>query len=304
MTSLLTVLKERLKSMGSGRGVWLLAVVLRWFPRHLRSIFLFLCGLVILGLGWFGIGKRMKANLELLRPGLSRWQSFRLVVRNLWTLTRAWSFLLSGEKVAAEDIQARIEGAEVLLASYNAGEKTIVTALHIAVNELVPAISALGVRVFAPAEAIPEQLYQVMARLRARHGGVEFTRIQRGQTLQVCREKLNEGLIVVFAVDMVRQSGDGGVLCPLGQGEGYFPVGAAKLALEEEAKVWLAFPYYDRKGKARLRLVGPHELIRTGDSKQDIEVNTAAIIAAYEQFIIENVGDWWQLPWAKLKGKE
>ncbi|MDP2671160.1 MAG: hypothetical protein Q8P13_01730 [bacterium] len=304
MKQLFAKVKAGLTSIALGSIVWLLRAVMRWFPKNLRAVILFQLGLGILIFGWFWIGRRMNSNLRLLRPDLNWAQRLMVTVRNIWTLTRAWTFLLSNEEIAPEDMQARVEGAEPLLESYNAGTKTIVAFVHIAVNELVPAVSALGVRAFAPAEAIPELLYQAMARLRARHGNVEFTRISRGQTLPVCRQKLAEGWIVVLALDMIRQAGSGGVLCRLGTAKGYFPVGAVKLALEEEASLWLALPYYDQKGVARLRIEGPFELTRTGEVVADIESNTCRLVAAYESFILERLADWWQLPWVKLTRKE
>ena len=253
---------------------------------------------------WGGGRKRLLTNLALVRPDFEP-ELHQHAAQLRRAMARTWSFLLGRGKVNLEELRERIEGAEPLLARYHAGEKLVVTAVHVGpVNELVPAVAALGVEIFAPAEAIPPLLYGLMARLRMRFGGIGFDRVEKGETLKRCAAALNKGRIVAFMVDMDREE-ERGVLCRIGGACAYFPVGAVKLALEQGATIIPVFPYYDQDWVPHLRVGEPFELYPTGNSATDIELNLRRLVEEVFAPHIERYCDtWWRHFWAKLRPVE
>jgi len=93
-----------------------------------------------------------------------------------------------------------------------------------------------------------------------------------------------------------------GVRCRIGGAQARFPVGAVKLALEQGATIFPIFPSWGQKRKLRVIVGPPFELIKTGDSKRDIETDTRRLIEElYAPHIQENWDSWIRALWSKLE---
>jgi lauroyl/myristoyl acyltransferase len=152
------------------------------------------------------------------------------------------------------------------------------------------------VRVWVAVEAVPVH-EKLVSFLRTRYGDIEFEPVKKGKTLKRAEEKLEEGRVVVLAIDVLNKNG---VEVRLGQATGRFPVGAIRLALKSEAKLYLAFPSFDCNRRERLSFQGPMPLSATGNLNNDTEINVKTLIAIYEPFLLSHLEDWWRLAWSKF----
>lgn len=300
-------LRRRIAGIALGAVAWAFYLSLHLLPNTPRYRFL-LSAAKLVYIFWGGARTRLRTNLVLVRPDYEP-QVGRRAAEFREVMARTWSFLLGRGNLDPEELRGRIDGAQPLIDRYKAGEKLVITTPHVGpVNELAPAVAALGVRAFVPTEAVPSLLFGLTARLRERSGGVGFEPIRRGEALRRCAQELDRGrgradenIVVILAVDMDREDGRG-VLCRIGGACSYFPVGAVKLALEQGAAIIPVFPYYDEAWVPRLRIGEAFELHTSGDSNADIELNTRRLIEeVYAPFIEDHCAAWWRHIWAKLQ---
>lgn len=282
----------------AGGFIWAGYMAIRWAPFKVRYQFV----LPIAKALYQSRKEKVLANLVVIRPEWSQKQAKEAGIKLTKTLARSWSFVLGHDRVDQEKVRSHIYNAQALLSRYQNGEKAIVIFSHIGpVNELVPVISALGLEAFAPAEALPPMLFRLVNGLRAQHGGVELMPVKRGETIAICQNKLAEGKIVVLAADIPPGRTGRGVTVRVGAAKTTFAVGAVKLALLEQAPIFLAEPYYNEKGEVVLWLSDPYELRSTGNLEVDIESNANYLYRLMAKHIELNLADWWRLLWADLE---
>lgn len=248
--------------------------------------------------------ERIKRNIALIRPDLFQSEIDRVAEKAVEAIARSWAAMLGNESVTLDEIAAKldVEGIETLLDYYHRGEKIIATGVHVGpMDEMVGIVPIYELKVYVPAESInPKWFFELMKRLRLRFKGIIFDPVEKGKILTRAAHHLSHGRIVVFVLD-IPKGADSGVLCQIGNGKARFPVGAVKLALEQDATIFPAFTSWDG---CRIKVVigSPFNLIRTGDLEQDIETNTRRLIEeVYAPHIQENVDSWLRLLWINLE---
>jgi lauroyl/myristoyl acyltransferase len=280
--------------LGIGLVAWVFYFGLGWLPNKVRYW-------VLLPLAWGvfqllpGKKKQIKNNLRLIRPDWDQGQVSKGAWENVKTLLRSWSAILSVEKESLELVRKRVVGEESLLESCEQGRKVVVVFPHVGpVNELVSLVAALGIEAYVPAEAIPPMLFRLMAGSRARHGSIEFEPVRKGKTMERCQIKLEEGKVVVLAVDMPPSRKQQGYSLHVGCAETSVQVGGVKLAFEEGADLFLAFPYW--------REEDPEVLIEKFEfSSTDVSLETHRLLENYEEFLLPYVTNWWRLSLIEMK---
>lgn len=299
---------------------WLISLLLSWlfflfgfttyrilrkrsFNNRLRAL------LIITLLIYWGYKKgreRIERNISLIRPDLTSQE----IAQGSWKLAkmiaRSWAAMLGNEFISLDEIKKRVEvqGIETLLDYYRRGKKIIAVACHIGpIDEMIGLVPVFGLRVYIPAEPIrPKWLFNLMMRLRLKFGDIIFEEVEKGQILINAAYHLSDGRIVVLLVDMPPRRDESGVSCQIGRAKARFPVGAVKLALEENATIFPVFPSLTEDGKAKIVIGPPFELIRTDNLQRDIEINVCRLIeGVYATFIQENFDSWLRLPWIKLE---
>jgi len=213
--------------------------------------------------------------------------------------------MLGNEFTGLGEIKKRVktEGLEQLVDYYLARKKVIATAVHIGpIDEMLGIIPFFGLRVYVPAEPVkPKWFFNLMMRLRLRFEGIILEPVKKGETLIQAAHHLSEGRIVLFVLDLPREGGSG-VICRIGNAKARFPVGAIKLALEQDATIFPVFPSLEKGEKAKIVIGPPFEIVRTGDKSYDIEMNTRRLIeGVYAPHIRENYHSWLRLLWENLE---
>jgi lauroyl/myristoyl acyltransferase len=220
--------------------------------------------------------------------------------------------MLGNEYTTQEEIMARlrVEGIKPLLDCYRENRKIIAAAVHTGpVDKMGGVVPLFKLKVYAPVEATkPDWLFKLMLRLRLEFQGFTFDKVERGMTLNRARHNLRSGKIVLLLVDALREDKNGGVACRIGNARVMVPVGAIKLALEEDAILFPIFPSWDEESDefgVKIVVGAPFELIRTGDARRDIGLNTQRLIEeVFALHIQRNVASWQRLLWSKLEPVE
>lgn len=283
--------------------VWTTYLVLRRLPFNGRSKITCVIAFVVYWL-WKDGRIRIKRNISLLRPDLNNREINRASWWAVKTIARSWAAMLGNEFTSLKEINKRVEvqGIEPVLNRYHRGEKIIATAVHTGpIDEMIGAISRFKLRVYVPAEPVkPKWFFNLMMRLRLK-GDIIYEPVERGETLARAAHHLSDGRIVLLVVDATSRDSSG-VLCRIGGAETRFPVGAVKLAFQEDAAIFPVFPSRRQDGRAQI-VVGPRfRLIKTGDRKRDIELNTRRLIeGVYAPHILKNLDNWLRLLWGGLK---
>lgn len=275
----------------------------------------FLFWLVIVGVGGLPHRLRYWALLPIAKVIFRLWKSRReLIIRNIFlirrdlvndeedaawinvkTLVYSWSSLLGTERANLSKVRKRIIGGEDVVATVRAGKKVVVVFPHVGdINSLTAALKALDLEAFIPAENLPPIIFKLMAGLRSRHGNIEFAPVQKGQTKQICLQKLSEGKIVGLAMDITTQKGRG-VDFIIGKGEATFRVGAVEIAQTAGAELFLAFPKWD--GKQTYLMVEPFAL----DGGRSAENNTLRVLNEYRDYLQANVLKWWRVGFMDIR---
>ena len=272
---------------------WLVYVGVGWLPQRLRYWALLPIAKVL-----FRILKnrreRIERNLFLIKPSLVNNRKEAAWI-NVKTLVYSWSSLLGTERVNLPKIRKRIIGGESIVVAVRAGKKVVVVFPHVGdINSLTAALKALDLEAFIPAENLPPVIFKLMSGLRSRHGNIEFAPVQKGETKQVCLQKLSEGKIVVLAMDITTKKGKG-VDFVIGRGEATFRVGAIEIAQQAGAELFLAFPKWD--GKQTYLTVEPFALAYG----RSVENNTLSVLCEYRNYLQANVLQWWRVGFMEVR---
>jgi lauroyl/myristoyl acyltransferase len=282
-----------------GSIAWILYFGLGWMPNKLRYWFLKPFVAVAFQL-WPGKKKQIKENLRAINPHWTEEELEKGAWENVSTLLWAWTTILNVRGSHRSDIRERMVGEEYLLELVNKGQKVVVVFPHIGnINELTSAVSALGIKAFVPAQAIPYLLFKLMAGSRAAAGNIEFMSIRRGKTLQKCAEKLEEGKVVIIAMDMPPSKKGNGYSLQVGRAETEVQVGAVKLALEENASLFMA-QFHWGKNEPLIELTF-FELDKYGNGELAVSINTRRLLHCYSSYLKTYATMWWRLPLIKMQ---
>lgn len=259
---------------------------------------------------WLWAGRRVRTtkNLALIRPDLDEREIAKGSWRVIETVARSWAALIGNEYISVDEVMAKLEvkGIEPLLEYHRRGKKIIVVADHVGpFDEMVGIIPFFGLRIYVPSEPIkPGWLLKLMMSLRLQFGDILFEPVAKGKALARSAHQLADGRIVLLMVDVVRYDRSG-VVCRVGRAKGRFPVGAVKLALEQEAAIFPCFPTWGQDGQIKVTLGLPFELIKSGNMSRDIEANTRRLIEeVYAPHIQEHWDSWVRALWSRLEPVE
>lgn len=300
---------KSLRSWSISPLIWCEYQILRRLPYSVRKKIIFL---VVSLYFWFYQKPKIQKNIRLIRSDLDSDQIGREIERLKKTITENFATVLGNGSINIEKEMERLEVTGELdrvLDLYRKGTKIIITVTHTATYDkafcFVPFVNRklapLELRVYVPAERIL-LVDNIMAAWRKNFGDIIFEPVKKGgETLAKSKKNLNEGRVVLLPIDILRKD-NSGVLCRIGNGEARFPVGAVKLALEEDAILIPLFPSSGQDGKVQIRVGFPFNLAKTGDIKKDIENNVRRLIEeVYAPFIQQHYYEWLQLPWSDLK---
>ena len=221
------------------------------------------------------------------------------------TIAYSWAAMLGNEFTTLEEVAGKLkaEGIGSLLDYYTRGEKIIVVSVHTGpLDAMAGIVPIYKLRVYVPNELVkPEWLFKLMERLRLRFEGIIFDPVAKGKTLLRAARHLDDGRIVILLIDMPKEAGSG-VLCRIGNGQAWFPVGPVNLALKQGAKIFPVFPSWTLDQKFRIVVGQPFELTRTGNLVQDIEDNTRYLVEKiFAPHIRKYWRQWLRLPFIRLE---
>lgn len=145
---------------------------------------------------------------------------------------------------------------------------------------LALAAHGLDVQVLGLAQP-PGGGFYLMDRMRAR-AGVRLTSIGV-PALREAIARLRAGGIVLTGVD--RPAGDEEATVEFFGHPALLPTGHVRLALKTDAAILAAGNYRDPQLGYTVRISPPVEMIRTGDSRQDLQVNLRRVTAYLEEYI-------------------
>lgn len=297
-----------LKALGFFLLVWIPYLTLRKRSFNTRLKYIFFIAFIIYSCYRKGV-KRIKRNIALIRPDLNEEEIERGARRLAKAIARSWAAMLGNEFTSLEEIAKRIEvkSPEILLDRYNKGEKIVATVIHVGpIDEMIGVIPLFGVRVYVPAEPMkPKWLFSFMMKLRLRFGDIVYEPVEKGKTLLNAARHLADNRIVALAIDVTRKDSNGGVICRIGNAKSTFSVGAAKLALEQEATIIPVFPSMIDEKRSQVAIGPPFKIIKTGNTQEDIENNTRRLIEeVYAPHILNNWDSWLRLLWSDLEPVE
>lgn len=252
--------------------------------------------------------EKIQRNIALIRPDLSPDEIRKGSLRAVEAIAYSWAAMLGNEFTTLEEVAAKleVEGIEPFLDYYERGEKIIAVPVHGGpIDAMAGIIPIYGLRVYFPSELVrPRWLFKLMERLRLHFGGIIFEPVVKGETIPKAVSQLEAGRIVVLFIDIPKEAGSG-VLCRIGDGEVWLPVGPVKLALEKGATIFPVLPSWTTDWKFRIVIGQPFELTRTGNLAQDIKNNTRRLVEdVFAPHIIKHCDQWLRLPFITLEPVE
>ena len=182
------------------------------------------------------------------------------------------------------------EGWQNLLDARTRGKGVLLLAAHFGAWELIPYAQALRGEpmAFVVRPADNEPVENLIRSFREVHGNQV---IPKQSAVRACLRGLRAGKTVGILIDQ-RVPADWGVETKfLGQSVYTTPIVAA-LALRTGAPVVPAFAVRQPNGSHRI-VVGPEvEVVRTGDYRNDVRVNTQRFVEVVEGFVREHPEQW------------
>jgi lauroyl/myristoyl acyltransferase len=181
-------------------------------------------------------------------------------------------------------------GLEHLTGALAAGRGVIIASAHYGNPELaVQAMSILGVTVLAFVEPLePRRYADLMQELRSSQGHIY--RPIGFSTIKEALRYLRQGGVVVIVSD--RDIQKTGPMLPLFGVETRVPVGPVQLAVHTGAQIIPAFMRRRDGDQCDVYLEPPLALVTTGDEKEDLRVNTLALLSYIERYVREDPGQW------------
>ncbi|MBF6599760.1 MAG: lysophospholipid acyltransferase family protein [Dehalococcoidia bacterium] len=183
-----------------------------------------------------------------------------------------------------------LEGVDYVREAQAAGHGVVLASAHYANPEFaVQGLAAAGIKVFALVEPLrPPELGRLMRSLRAVHGH-EYQEVSFG-AIKNAIAWLRAGGVVAILVD--RDIQKRGVEIDFCGYPAKFPTGAVDLAMRTGS---VLIPGWVRRTggfKVRATIGPPLPLVLTGHTDDDLRLNTARILALFEQHLREDPGQW------------
>jgi lauroyl/myristoyl acyltransferase len=210
---------------------------------------------------------------------------------------------INAQRFLAERVNV-ISGLDELQRAMATKRGIIVASAHYANPEVVLQASvALGISTYSLTEPLkPKRLCDLVHKLRSSQG-----QTFRPLSLSAVREAirwLRDGRVVPLLCD--RDIQNTGIVLPFFGAETRVPVGAAQLALRTGA---LVIPMFCRRTKGgRFDVFGGPaiEMTVSGDPAEDVRTNTLRILAAIEECVRGDPGQWFVLEsiWDPQKTKD
>lgn len=240
------------------------------------------------------IGKNVRDNMRhVLGPDASEEEIDRLARQCTENTGRYYADVIGMHRMNIQkfwDEDMQIDGLNYLDEAAARGQGVIIASAHYANPEFaVQGLAAIGIRVFALVEPLdPPELGRLMRGLRTVHGHV-YEPVGFG-AIKDALTWLRKGGVVAILID--RDIQKRGVVLDFCGAPARFPTGAVDLALRTNA---MLLPGWVRRvGGYKIHTVlgPPLEMIRTGDREEDLRVNTAAMLALFEQHLKKDPGQW------------
>ena len=192
-------------------------------------------------------------------------------------------------EVLAKAVQIPASLIELLKSEMARGRGVLLLVAHMSNFDLAAlAVGSYGLPIQALSLADPETGFVLVNRLRA-EGGYAVTPITP-ESLRAAIQRLKDGGIVVTGLDRpVPQNPES--IKFFGR-PSYLPVGPARIALMTGATVLTGSCHYDSDAGYVLEFTGPVEMVRTGDLRQDILVNTRRLAVILEGYVRARPEQW------------
>jgi len=183
-----------------------------------------------------------------------------------------------------------LDGIDYVRQAQAAGHGVVLASAHYANPEFaVQGLAAVGIHVFALVEPLqPPELGRLMWNLRRVHGHtyepVSFAAVKKALAW------LRNGGVVAILID--RDIQNRGMELELCGAKARFPTGAIDLALRTNAVVMPGWVKRTGGFKVHAAIGPPLELVRTGNNEEDLRINSAALLALFEQHLKTDPGQW------------
>ncbi len=233
--------------------------------------------------------KRTKAHLHLAFPDRDDAWVVRTARRVFIHLGKALLEVLAISKRRLET-NVLVDGMDILASAAGQGKGIVYVTGHIGNWELMAARVAQVYPVSVVAAPIkPESLNDMIVGLRGAMGVRTILRERPGaakELIRVFRENRILGILIDQDTDV-----EGAFVDFLGR-PAWTPTAAASMAIKFGAPI--VFGYIHREGafRHRVRIEGPLELIRTGNTEQDIVENTAMLTRKIESAVARCPEQW------------
>ena len=183
-----------------------------------------------------------------------------------------------------------LDGLEYIREAQRAGHGVVVASAHYANPEFaLQGVAAAGLKMFAIVEQLdPPELGRLMRGLRAVHGHqyepISFT------TMKKAINWLRNGGAVAILIDRdIQKRGIELTFC------GYparFPTGAVDLAMRTNAVLIPSWVRREDGFKIRATIGPPLPLVVTGNTEEDLRVNTQRLLNRFEKHLRQDPGQW------------
>jgi len=183
-----------------------------------------------------------------------------------------------------------LDGIEYIREAQKAGHGVVVASAHYANPEFaLQGVAAAGLKMFAIVEQLdPPELGRLMRGLRAVHGHqyepISFT------TMKKAINWLRSGGAVAILIDRdIQKRGIELTFC------GYparFPTGAVDLAMRTNAVLIPSWVRREGGFKIRATIGPPMPLTVTGNTEEDLRVNTQRLLNRFEKHLRQDPGQW------------
>ncbi len=183
-----------------------------------------------------------------------------------------------------------LEGVEYVREAQAAGHGVVLASAHYANPEFaVQGLAAAGVKVFALVEPLqPPELGRLMRSLRTVHGH-EYQAVSFGAIKNAIAWLRGGGVVAILVDRDIQKRGVEIDFC------GYpakFPTGAVDLAMRTGS---VLIPGWVRRTggfKVHAAIGPPMPLIRTGNNDDDLRINSARLLAIFEEHLRQDPGQW------------
>jgi len=190
---------------------------------------------------------------------------------------------------------------ELIRAEYGRGKGVLLLSSHMSNFDLAGlAVGSLGLPIQMLSLANPEAGFHILNYLRSQ-GGFDVTPITP-ESLRAAIRRLKEGGIVTTGMD--RPIPEDRELIQFFGRPAYLPVGPARLALMTGATVVMGSCHYEPGEGYVLQAVGPVEMVRSGNRRQDVLTNTRRLAIILEDFVRAHPDQWMMFHpfWPDLSG--